>query len=125
MNCKFLQLFSGIVGAVTVLFSAWLSHGGKSLPPEQLHNAYLAVIFAFIHVIAIFIVVILFHQLQRRILLISGALFAFGIVTFSGFIILKTFVSIGVLSKLTPLGGMAFVFAWLLLGTTIKGKKEI
>lgn len=122
MNIKVLQLFSGIVASIAVLSSAWLSHAGNSLPDAIQQNLYIAIIFAFIHVVAIFIVVVLFHQLQRRSLIISGYFFAFGILAFSGLIFCKAFIDIGLLAKLTPLGGMSFVFGWLILGSTFKGK---
>lgn len=118
----YLQLFAGIIAAISVLTSAWLSHAANKLSFTQVDNAKIALLFAFLHCLAIFICGLLHqinhHQNPRRLLVIAGTLFAFGLVNFSGLILLKTFISIGVWSKLTPLGGMAFTIGWLILGFT-------
>ncbi|MEW6996503.1 DUF423 domain-containing protein [Colwelliaceae bacterium BS250] len=115
MQLRILLVFSGLCAAFAVLLSAWLSHAGKALPIASQNNIETALLFVFIHVLAILAVVILFNQSGRKLLLLSGYLFVFGIVAFSGVLILKAFVAIGVLAKLTPIGGMALVFGWLVL----------
>ncbi|MDG1732116.1 MAG: DUF423 domain-containing protein [Thalassotalea sp.] len=115
MKIRIIQAFGGIFAAIAVLLSAWLSHAGKELPLASQNNIETSLLFAFIHVLAIFIVVILFNQTKRVALLYSGYLFLFGICAFSGVLILKAFVAVGVLAKLTPIGGMAFVLGWLIL----------
>lgn len=128
---RFIQLFAGLSAAFGVLCSAWLSHAGKTLPVASQNNIETAILFLFIHVIAIFLTVIMYHQRPHKLLLVSGSLFAFGIVTFSGLLIFKAFIDIGMLAKLTPMGGMSFVFAWLGLGiipvrnTVLKGKENL
>lgn len=116
----YLQLFAGIIAAISVLMSAWLSHATNKLSFTQVDNAKTALLFAFLHCLAIFVCGILqhlnHHQTQQRLLLCAGCLFALGLVSFSGVILLKTFVSIGAWSKLTPIGGMAFTMGWLILG---------
>ncbi|TRX57075.1 DUF423 domain-containing protein [Thalassomonas sp. M1454] len=112
---RILQAFAGIFAAIAVLLSAWLSHAGKELPLVSQNNIETALLFAFIHVLAIFIVVIAYNQSQRAVLVNCGYLFLFGIIAFSGVLILKVFVAVGALSKLTPIGGMAFVLGWLIL----------
>ena len=114
-QCRILQAFGGLSASFAVLCSAWLSHAGKSLPANVQNSLELALLFAFIHSLAIFIVVILVNQSQRKTVLLSGYFFAFGILAFSGLLILKAFIVIGELSKLTPFGGSAFAIGWLLL----------
>lgn len=114
----YLQLFAGIIAAISVLMSAWLSHAANQLSFIQVDSAKSALLFAFLHCLAIFICGLL-HQLNQhsqRLLVIAGSLFAFGLFSFSGLILLKIFISIGALSKLSPLGGMAFTLGWLILG---------
>ncbi|KGJ91050.1 DUF423 domain-containing protein [Thalassotalea sp. ND16A] len=117
---RYFQAFAGIMAAISVLLSAWLSHSKGTLSLIQVKNIETALLFAFIHSIAIFICVLL-HRLnsQQRLDKLSvcaASLFTFGIVCFSGLITVKQFITIGMLAKLTPLGGMALALGWLVLG---------
>ncbi|WP_371372700.1 DUF423 domain-containing protein [Thalassotalea aquiviva] len=114
-SVTFLQLFSGFCGAISVLAYAWLSHAQHGLVSKQIMSLETALLFAFIHLLAIFIVVLLYLQTRVKQYLLSGYLFAFGIIGFSGVIFLKTFLISG-LGIITPIGGMAFAFGWLILG---------
>ena len=116
MLMRILSTFSGIIAAACVLLSAWLSHAGDKLSLHQVSNLETALLFAFIHSIAIFIAVLLFNQTNQRLCQYAASLFGFGLLSFCGLIILKTFISIGMLSKLTPMGGIAFALGWIVLG---------
>ncbi|WNC73723.1 DUF423 domain-containing protein [Thalassotalea psychrophila] len=111
-----LSTFSGIIAAACVLMAAWLSHSGDKLSLQQVSNLETALLFAFIHSIAIFIAVLLFNQTKHKLCQYAACLFGFGLLSFCGLIILKTFLPIGMLSKLTPMGGIAFALGWIVLG---------
>lgn len=116
MLMRILSTFSGIIAASCILLSAWLSHSGDNLSLKQISNLETALLFAFIHSIAIFIAVLFFNQTKHKLCQYAACLFGFGLLSFCGLIILKTFLPIGMLSTLTPVGGIAFAFGWIVLG---------
>ena len=116
MKISILTVFSGIIAAISVLLSAWLSHSSDQLSLTQVSNLQTALNFAFIHCLAIFIAALFYRQQPTRLTFVAAALFSIGLVLFSSLIVAKTFISIGILSKLTPFGGIAFTLGWLVLG---------
>ncbi|WP_068545363.1 DUF423 domain-containing protein [Thalassotalea crassostreae] len=115
MIVKVLALIAGIMAAASVLLSAWLSHAGRELSLTVVNNLETAILFAFIHSIAVFIALSTEQQKNNGLALISACGFAFGLVAFSLSIMIKSLFAITLLSVFTPLGGIAFAIAWLLL----------
>ncbi|QBY03208.1 DUF423 domain-containing protein [Thalassotalea sp. HSM 43] len=116
-----LAAFVGVSGASLVLFSAWLSHGANDLPPQTLKNLIIAVSFGFVHILALVSSISLFEQHISAKVASYG--FVTGIILFCGSIITKSFLHIGFLANVAPVGGMAFVLGWLCLAISI-GKKH-
>jgi uncharacterized membrane protein YgdD (TMEM256/DUF423 family) len=48
----------------------------------------------------------------------------FGILVFSGSLYAMTFTGIKMLGAITPIGGVAFIVAWILLALSIKNSTE-
>ena len=113
---KLLMIFVGISGCFSVLFGAWLAHGGQSLPLASQERLMTAVTYQFFHTLALMLTIILYKLHGRLTLLIAGVLFAFGIVLFSGSLYIKTFFEVLSIGKLAPSGGLSFALAWLLVG---------
>ncbi|TWH76102.1 uncharacterized membrane protein YgdD (TMEM256/DUF423 family) [Azomonas agilis] len=109
---------AALFGATSVALGAWGSHGLKSrFTPELLEVFRTAVHYQQIHALALLGVGIL--ALYRPSLWInaSGVLFTLGILGFSGTLYLRTLWDLN-LGFATPLGGMIFMLAWLILGVT-------
>ncbi|MBU2871182.1 DUF423 domain-containing protein [Colwellia sp. E2M01] len=140
-----LMVFVGISGCFSVLFGAWLAHGGQALPTNAQSSLATALQYQFIHTLALFITLLWIKvsrlkigevtaastisviQVKSSKLLMSACLaFVTGILCFCGVIYIKSLFELTepfmVLSKLTPLGGIAFAIAWLLLA--VAGKRS-
>jgi len=113
-------IVSALLGAAAVALGAFGAHGLKPhLTPESLGNYQTAVLYHFIHTLAL--LVVSYHKshtdkLQNMICLF----FALGILLFSGSLYLiatnsLTGIPTGILGPITPLGGLAFIFGWGLL----------
>jgi uncharacterized membrane protein YgdD (TMEM256/DUF423 family) len=110
-------LLSACAGFSGVALGAFAAHGLK----HQLTPAYLAVFqtgahYQLIHALALFGVGLLAILRPASLVNCAGALFALGIVLFSGSLYALTLSGISALGMVTPFGGLAFLAGWLCLG---------
>lgn|SRR3990167_28066 len=115
--CLLLAAFTGFTG---VALGAFAAHGLKG----RLTADYLAVFqtgthYQLIHALALFGVGLLALQRPGRLVNCAGALFALGIVLFSGSLYLLTLSGVSALGIVTPFGGVAFLAGWLCLGLAV------
>jgi uncharacterized membrane protein YgdD (TMEM256/DUF423 family) len=117
---KMLIFFVGISGCFSVLFGAWLAHGGQSLPEAVKYRLLNALAYQFIHTLAL-LAVMVWYRHQRTGWLVAAALsFVIGILCFSGSLYLKTLFDFTLIGKLAPFGGLSFALGWLLLAVAGK-----
>ncbi|MCZ4320760.1 DUF423 domain-containing protein [Pseudomonas anguilliseptica] len=110
-------LLSACAGFTGVALGAFAAHGLKN----QLAPAYLAVFqtathYQLIHALALFGVGLLAILRPAPLVNCAGALFALGVVLFSGSLYALTLSGISALGVVTPFGGLAFLAGWLCLG---------
>jgi uncharacterized membrane protein YgdD (TMEM256/DUF423 family) len=110
-------LLSAFAGFSGVALGAFAAHGLKS----KLSAEYLAVFqtgshYQLIHALALFGVGLLALHAPGRLVNLAGALFALGILLFSGSLYLLTLSGVAKLGMITPFGGLAFLAGWLCLG---------
>ena len=118
-------VLAALFGFTGVALGAFASHGLRN----QLSATYLAVFqtgvqYQLLHALALLGVALLFLHRPSRLLTAAGALFAVGILLFSGSLYLLTLSGIGKLGMITPIGGTAFLAGWLCLavaGWRIRG----
>lgn len=125
---QFLMIFVGVSGCFSVLFGAWLAHGGQALPIDVQAKLNTALQYQLFHTLALLATLVWAITSQSvkapsRILLSAGIGFFVGILCFSGTIYIKTFFSVVFVGKLTPFGGISLAIAWLLL--SIEGKNNL
>tara|TARA_B100001063_G_C16627934_1_gene484222 strand:- start:354 stop:731 length:378 start_codon:yes stop_codon:yes gene_type:complete len=117
MNKVFWTRFVALSGAMSVLLGAFAAHGLEGrLSQSYIDTFQTAVLYQFIHTLALFGLILLPSSLlnekyQRRI----ASLFCFGIFAFSGslyFLVLLNLPSLGII---TPIGGSAFIIGWIML----------
>jgi len=124
-NVNFLtpwRIFIGISGCFSVLFGAWLAHGGQHLPVDIQSRLANALQYQFIHTLALLAVMVWYSRQPSRRLLAAGASFALGILCFSGSLYAKTFLDLAAIGKLAPVGGILLASGWLLLALAGKTK---
>lgn len=103
---------------LAVIIGAFAAHGLKQmLDPYDLAIFETAARYQMYHAIALLIVGILasMPQFSTRWLKLAAIGFVLGIVLFSGSLYLLALSGIRWLGAITPLGGVAFIFGWLLL----------
>ena len=128
MQKKFLKT-AAVLGALSVILGAFGAHALKQLISDKNLQTYeTGVRYQFYHVIALFITGILYKDFTNNYLQWAGRLFCLGILLFSGSLYLLSFIELTDMTGLkwvgaiTPLGGVCFIIAWLLLALGISKK---
>ena len=128
---KNLLVIAGISGALCVALGAMGAHALKDkLPMENLQTYETAVRYQFYHTLVLILIVILSDKTQSKFLGYSSTLFIIGIILFSFslyFLALRPVMGISNdemkwVGTITPLGGVSFIFGWLMLAFSAKSK---
>jgi len=114
---RFLLITGALSAALCVALGAFAAHALKSrMPPETLAVFQTGVQYQFYHSLGLILVGIVAQRYQGSILLsVAGLLMAVGILLFSGSLYALSTTGIRSLGIITPIGGVAFIGAWLLL----------
>lgn len=117
---KLLLLIGVINGFLAVALGAFGAHGleGK-LTEKQLATWEKAVDYQMFHTVAILVTGLIMAKFQAASLTGAGWAFFIGIVLFSGSLYIYSTTAIKTFAMITPLGGVAFLIGWILLGTAI------
>lgn len=110
-------LLAAFAGFTSVALGAFAAHGlRQQLSPEYLAVFQTGVQYQQLHALALLAVALLLQRQADRLLTMSGGFFVAGMLLFSGSLYALTLTGIGKLGIITPLGGVAFMLGWLLLG---------
>jgi uncharacterized membrane protein YgdD (TMEM256/DUF423 family) len=128
---KKIILTGSIFAAIAIILGAFGAHALKTLiSPEQLVSYETGVRYQFYHAIAILVLAGFSDKLNPNYLAYSFNAFVFGIALFSGslyLLSLRTLLGIENykwLGPITPLGGLSFIIAWLLLFVSVLKKRD-
>lgn len=117
MNTVMSLRLVALSGFSAVALGAFGSHGLRGrLTPDMLDVFQSAVSYQFYHSLAWLAVVLLGLHCPSRWLRLSGRCFGIGILLFCGSLYVLALSGIHWLGAVTPLGGLAFLAGWLLLG---------
>jgi uncharacterized membrane protein YgdD (TMEM256/DUF423 family) len=117
-----LLITAGALSAtLSVALGAFAAHALKSrMPPEALAVFQTGVQYQFYHSLGLILVGILTQRRKgSRLLTAAGILMAVGILLFSGSLYALSTTGIRSLGIITPIGGVAFIAAWLMLAIGI------
>lgn len=115
MQSTFVRL-GALFGFLSVAIGALGRHALEArLDPHSLDIFDIAARYQTTHALALILVGLLAGTSASKRLSASGWLFAFGIVVFSGSLYALALTSARVLGAITPLGGLSFMAAWILL----------
>jgi uncharacterized membrane protein YgdD (TMEM256/DUF423 family) len=109
-----------IIGAINAFLSvalgAFAAHGleGK-IPDRYLETWKTGVTYEMFHATGLMIVGLALGKISSPLLTWSGWLMFIGIILFSGSLYVLSVTQIKVLGAITPLGGISFLVAWVLL----------
>lgn len=110
-------LLAAFSGFTSVALGAFAAHGlRQQLSPEYLAVFQTGVQYQQLHTLTLLVVALLLQRQPDRLLTLSGGFFVAGMLLFSGSLYALTLTGIGKLGIITPLGGVAFMLGWLLLG---------
>lgn len=121
---RFYLLATAINGFLVVMLGAFGAHALKAhLLPERLATWETSVQYQMFHTIALVAVAWLAQtDSGQSSLRWSGRLFVAGLVIFNGSLYLLALTGVSLLGAITPIGGVAWLLAWLLLGKTALAK---
>ncbi len=110
-------VLGSVNAALAVIFGAFGAHALKArLSPEMLSVYHTGAQYHFYHALGMLLIGVLATQLQNSgALRLPGFLMLAGIVLFSGSLYLLAITGVTWLGAITPLGGIAFIAAWVLL----------
>ncbi len=113
------NLFIGL-GAINafiaVAMGAFAAHALKArLSADYLSTIQTAADYQFYHALGLVLVGVIYQQSQARLNALSGWFMLSGTVLFSGSLYLLGLSGIRWLGVITPIGGLCFIIAWLLL----------
>ncbi|MCD7034738.1 DUF423 domain-containing protein [Metabacillus sp. GX 13764] len=102
---------------LAVALGAFGAHGLEGKIPEKYLKIWqTGVQYQMFHAAGLFVIALLLNKLpQAGILNWSGWLMVAGIILFSGSLYILSLTQVGVLGAITPLGGVAFLAAWVLI----------
>jgi uncharacterized membrane protein YgdD (TMEM256/DUF423 family) len=117
------RLFLGLGGLsamISVLLGAFGAHALRGrMAPELLVAYQTGTQYQFYHSLGLLIVALLLaHFPERSSFAWAGWLMLVGIVLFSGSLYVLSLTGIRALGAITPLGGLAFIIAWVVLTVT-------
>lgn len=115
---KLFLIIGAVLGFLAVALGAFGAHGleGK-LSEKALTNWGKAVDYQMFHTVAIVAVAILLGKFEgSNLFASSGWLFLAGIILFSGSLYIYSLTGVKTLAMITPIGGLAFLVGWVLLG---------
>ena len=104
---------AAILGFLAVALGAFGAHALRArLTPDQLTIYHTAVLYHFVHALALFGVGILAERHGSVPLQVTGWAFTVGVVLFSGSLYALAVSGVRLLGAITPLGGLAFLVGW-------------
>ncbi len=110
-----------LLAALAVVCGAFGAHALRGvLAPERQAVYQTAVQYHFLHALGLLAVALTLERLPgQRLLRWAGGCMIAGVVLFSGSLYLLSLSGSGWLGAVTPLGGLAFIAAWLLLAAAV------
>jgi uncharacterized membrane protein YgdD (TMEM256/DUF423 family) len=110
-------LLGTVFGGLAVAAGAFGAHSLKAVLSEQMLDVFeTAVRYQMYHALALLVVGWAARSSSLRLFRIAGWMFVSGIALFSGSLYLMTLSGSRWLGAITPLGGLAFLLGWALLG---------
>lgn len=116
MNERTLIAVAAINMFIAVAAGAFGAHGLKNiLSPELLAVWHTAVTYQMVHALGLFAIALLMPRIDSTLLPWAGMLMLTGIVIFSGSLYVLSLTGIRIIGAVTPVGGVAFLLAWILV----------
>ncbi|PAV31415.1 hypothetical protein CIL05_01810 [Virgibacillus profundi] len=117
---KLFLLLGVINGFLAVALGAFGAHGLEGKISEKALGTWdKAVNYQMFHTMALLVTGLLIAKVTGGSLVWAGWMFFIGIILFSGSLYIYSTTAIKTFAMITPLGGVAFLIGWVLLGTAV------
>ncbi|MEW9676353.1 DUF423 domain-containing protein [Lentibacillus sp. L22] len=117
---KLFLALGALNGFLAVALGAFGAHGLEGKVTEKSLGIWeKAVHYEMFHTMALLVTGLLMSKIQTGGMLWAGWLFFIGIVLFSGSLYIYSTSGIKTFAMITPLGGVAFLIGWILLGYAV------
>ncbi|RKQ31530.1 DUF423 domain-containing protein [Oceanobacillus halophilus] len=117
---KLFLILGALNGFIAVALGAFGAHGLEArLTEKQLATWNTGVQYQMFHTMALLVTGLLLAKFQSGALNWAGWMFFIGIVIFSGSLYIYSTTAIKTFAMITPLGGVAFLIGWVLLGIAV------
>ncbi|MGE7906251.1 DUF423 domain-containing protein [Peribacillus sp. NPDC094092] len=113
---KLFIILGALNGFIAVALGAFGAHGleGK-IPDKYLETWQTAVQYQMFHAVGLLVIGLLAGKVSSPLINWSGWLMLIGIILFSGSLFVLSVTQIKILGAITPLGGVSFLVAWVLM----------
>jgi uncharacterized membrane protein YgdD (TMEM256/DUF423 family) len=112
-----IAVFSALIANALGAFGTHVLKG--SITPSYLAVFQTGVQYQFYHSLALLLTALFLFHIRNKWITASGIAFIGGIIVFSGSLYLLTITELKWLGVITPLGGLSFLIAWILLLTGV------
>ncbi|KHE72086.1 DUF423 domain-containing protein [Halobacillus sp. BBL2006] len=117
---KLFLILAALNGFLSVALGAFGAHGLEGKVSEKgLEQWGKAVDYQMFHTMALFVTGLLMSKIQTGLMTGAGWFFIVGIILFSGSLYIYAPTGIKTFAMITPVGGLAFLIGWILLGYAI------
>lgn len=117
---KIFLLLGCIMAALSVALGAFGAHGLEGrISPKMLEVWKTGVTYQMFHAGGLFVVALLMDKMQSSLVSTAGWFMVAGIILFSGSLYALSTTGMKFFGPITPLGGVAFIVGWVLLGTAV------
>ncbi|AVR00622.1 DUF423 domain-containing protein [Oceanobacillus sp. M65] len=117
---KLFLLLGVINGFLAVALGAFGAHGLEGRISEKAIATWeKAVTYQMFHTMALLVTGLLMAKFTSGSLIWAGSMFFAGIILFSGSLYIYSVTSIKTFAMITPIGGVAFLVGWVLIGTAV------
>lgn len=120
MNWTLWTALGSFFAALGVGFGAFGAHALKTrLSPEDLAIFEVGVRYQMYHALALLALGFIASKMDSSLIRYAGWFYVFGIVVFSGSLYTLVLTGVRTWGAVTPIGGVAFIVAWLLVGIAV------
>lgn len=120
MNWTLWTALGSFFAALGVGLGAFGAHALKSrYSPEDLAIFEVGVRYQMYHALALVALGFVASKIDTTLIKVAGWSYVFGIVVFSGSLYTLVFSGVRTWGAVTPIGGLAFILAWLLVGIAL------
>ncbi|MCX2828914.1 hypothetical protein COM13_15670 [Bacillus pseudomycoides] len=117
---KIFFLLGCIAAGLSVALGAFGAHGLENKVSAKMLEVWkTGVTYQMFHAGGLFVVALLMDKIQSSLVSTAGWFMVAGIIMFSGSLYALSTTGIKFFGPITPLGGVAFIVGWILLGTAV------